>query len=251
MRTAIKTALAAAACLAAFASSTNASAQQADVALVYRLLQDGRMLVIPPSGGERPAHLGDRLRNNDVVATSANTRAALRFTDDGSILRVNPNARLRVTSGDERGVVVRTLNLEFGEVWAQVTHRDNMHLRISTPAGVAAVKGTQFVVQVDQSTGAATVITLDGVVEFFNDAGRVDIPAGQKTTVASRTEAPRAAPATAQELRQAETVSGGEGGGQQQGEWIEVQLRDANGQARSLMLRVPTEAVRERLEVRP
>jgi hypothetical protein len=249
MRNATKiAALAAAACLAAFASS-DASAQQTDVALVYRLLQDGQMLVIPTSGAQRPARLGDRLRNNDIVATSPSTRAALRFTDDGSILRLNPGARLRLTSGDERGVVVRTLQLEFGEVWAQVTHRDNMHLRISTPAGVAAVKGTQFVVRVDDN--GTTVITLDGVVEFFNDAGRVDLPAGQKVTVASRAEAPRAQPATAQELRQAETVSGGEGGGPQQGEWIEVQLRDASGQARSLLLRVPGEAVRERLEVRP
>src|SRR3954449_11431200 len=86
-----------------------AQARQGNVALVYRLLQEGRMLVIPRGGQGGPAQIGQRLHNGDQLATSENTRAALRFTDDGSILRVNPSSRVRLTSGDERGVVVRTL----------------------------------------------------------------------------------------------------------------------------------------------
>ena len=133
-----------------FAGAGDAGAQQADVALVYRLLQDGQMVVMPATGPERRAQVGDRLRDRDLLATSANTRAALRFTDDGSILRLNPSSRVRLTSGDERGVVVRTLQLEFGELWARVAHHDGTTLRVQTPAGVAAVKGTEFVVKVDE-----------------------------------------------------------------------------------------------------
>jgi hypothetical protein len=225
-----------------------AHAQQADVALVYRLLQDGRMVVVPASGPERQAAIGDRLRNRDVVATSANTRAALRFTDDGSILRLNPSSRVRLTSGDERGVVVRTLQLEFGELWARVSRHDGTTLRVQTPAGVAAVKGTEFVVRVDEK-GVTTVLTLEGVVEFFNPAGRVDVTAGSKVVVDSATRAPQPGPATAADLRGAEAVRGEEGG-EVRGTWIEVQLRNASGQTRTLMLRVPEGAVRE-LEGRP
>lgn len=231
------------------ALSTQAGAQQADVALVYRLLQDGQMVVTPASGTERIAHIGDRLRNRDLVATSPNTRAALRFTDDGSVLRVNPNSQVRLTSGDERGVVVRTLVLEFGEVWARVAKHDGTTLRVSTPAGVAAVKGTEFVVRVD-SLGVTTVLTLEGVVEFFNPSGRTDLTAGSKVTVDSAGQAPRAVPATAEELRGAEGVRGDEPG-DVRGTWVEVQLRDANGQTRTLMLRLPADALRERLERRP
>jgi hypothetical protein len=230
-------------------TAETASAQQADVALVYRLLQDGQMVVIPAGGAERRAQIGDRLRNRDLVATSANTRAALRFTDDGSVLRVNPSSRVRLTSGDERGVVVRTLELEFGEVWARVTRHDGTTLRVSTPAGVAAVKGTEFVVRVDEH-GVTTVLTLEGVVEFFNPAGRVDLPAGSKVAVDSAGQAPRAVPATAEELRSAEGVRGEEGG-DVRGTWVEVQLRDASGQTKTLMLRLPADALRERLERRP
>lgn len=241
-------ALALAAAMGAMMSAAPARAQQADVALVYRLLQESRMLVNPATA-PRVAQLGDRLRNGDEVFTSANTRAALRFTDDGSILRLNPSARLRLTSGDERGVVVRTLQMEFGEVWVRVARHQGTTLRVQTPAGVAAVKGTEFVVRVDSATRATTVITLEGVVEFFNPSGRVDLPAGRKVTVASGGQAPRAEAATPQDVRGAEGVRGDEPGGEP-GEWIQVQLQNASGQTRTLMLRVPAGALRER-EGRP
>lgn len=227
-----------------------ARAQGADVALVYRLLQDGQMVVIPAAGPQRRAQLGDRLRDRDVVATSANTRAALRFVDDGSILRINPGSQVRLTSGDERGTVVRTLELEFGEVWARVTRREGAQFRIQTPAGVAAVKGTEFVVRVDSA--GATVVTLEGVVEFFNAVGRTDVSAGQRASAASPSDAPRAAPASEEELRAAGGVGGGEDGASSTaGTWIQVQLQDADGRVRTLMLQVPADALRGRVQGAP
>lgn len=223
--------------------------QGQDVALVYRLLQDGQMLIIPATGPQRPAQLGDRLRHRDAVATSPTTRAALRFVDDGSILRINPNSQVRLTTGDERGALVRTLELEFGEVWARVTRRDGAHFRIQTPAGVAAVKGTEFVVRVDSA--GVTVITLEGVVEFFNDAGRTDVSAGQRASASSRSDAPEAGAASPEELRAADGVGGGEGGGGTEGTWIEVQLQDADGRVRTLMLQVPADALRGRVQGAP
>jgi hypothetical protein len=233
-----------------------AQGQQTEVAVVYRLLQDGQMMVMRAGGPQHLAQLGDRLRHRDTVATSATTRAALRFVNDGSILRINPNSRVQLTTGDQRGAVVRTLELEFGEVWARVTRREGAQFRIQTPAGVAAVKGTEFVVRVD-STGV-TVITLEGVVEFFNDAGRTDVTAGQKASAATRTDVPRDAPATPEELRRAGEVGGGDGGeaggadgAAPAGTWIEVQLQDADGRMRTLMLQVPAEALRGRVQGAP
>lgn len=241
-------ALALAGC-AAMGTATAASAQQQDVALVYRLLQAQRMVVTPASGGDgHAARVGERLRNGDMVSTSEDTRAALRFTDDGSVLRVNPSSRVRIASAAEGGVIVRTLQLEFGELWTRVNRRQGTTLRVQTPAGVAAVKGTEFVVRVD-SNGVTTVITLEGVVEFFNRSGRTDISAGNKVTVDSAS-APRAQPATPGELRQGEGARGDEPG-TPAGTWVEVQMRDASGQTRTLMLRLPADAVRRRLEGRP
>ena len=226
-----------------------AQGQQAEVALVYRLLQDGQMVVIPATGPERRAQLGDRLRHRDAVATSANTRAALRFVDDGSILRINPNSQVRLTTGDERGALVRTLELEFGEVWARVNRRDGAEFRVQTPAGVAAVKGTEFVVRVDSA--GATVITLEGVVEFFNEAGRTDVTAGRRASASSASDAPQAAPASPEELRQADEVGGEDGASSSAATWVEVQLQDADGRTRTLMLQVPADALRGRVQGAP
>ena len=241
---------AAAAMLVVGAVPASARAQQAEVALVYRLLQEGQMVVIPAGGPERRAQLGDRLRNRDVVATSANTRAALRFTDDGSILRINPGSQVRLTSGDERGTVVRTLQLEFGEVWARVNRRNGTEFRIQTPAGVAAVKGTEFLVRID-SAGGTTIITLEGVVEFFNQAGRTDVGAGQRASAGSQADAPEAGTATREELRRAEEAGGEDGGDAGRATWVEVQLQHADGRVRTLMMQVPADALRGRVQGTP
>ena len=231
-------------------SAGRASAQQADVALVYRLLQGGQMDVTR-GGAAHTAQVGERLKNADQLQTHANTRAAIRFTDDGSILRLNPNSTVTLSSGRQDGRLQRTVRLEFGEVLVRAQRGQPRHLQVQTSAGVAAVKGTEFVVRVDSS--GVTVITLEGVVEFFNQGGTVDIPAGRKTVTTSSSQAPRVEVATPQELQQAQGAAGDEGarGGTVQGTWIEVQLRDATGQTRTLMLQLPADAVRERLEGRP
>lgn len=226
----------------------SAGAQQTEVAIVYRLLEGRQMRVFQAANDTgHLAQIGERLRDRYKLETSRDTRAALRFTDDGSVLRVNPSSQVTLTSSNEQGAVVRTLTLEFGEVWARVNRRDGTRLRVSTPAGVAAVKGTEFLVR--YRDGVATVITLEGVVEFFNQGGRVDVTAGQKVTADSAT-APRPQPATREELRET-AGAGGEDGGAVQGTWMEVQLRDASGQTRSLMLQLPADAVRQRVEGRP
>lgn len=241
---------AAAAMLVLGAVPGRALAQQVEVALVYRLLQEGQMVINPAAGGERRAQLGDRLRNRDVVATSANTRAALRFTDDGSILRINPGSQVRLTTGDERGAVVRTLQLEFGEVWARVNRRNGSEFRIQTPAGVAAVKGTEFLVRID-SAGGTTVITLEGVVEFFNQAGRTDVAAGQRASAGSQSDAPEAGRATRDELRRAEEAGGEDAADAGRATWVEVQLQHADGRVRTLMMQVPADALRGRVQGTP
>jgi hypothetical protein len=55
---------------------------------------------------------------------------------------------------------------------------------VQTPSGVAAVKGTVFVVRVD-AQGNTTVLTFEGAVDFFNDAGLVSVERGRKVSAAS------------------------------------------------------------------
>lgn len=162
-----------------------AAAQDAgSVALVHKLLLDQQMVVQKQAGAPLVASLGQRLVSGDLVITSANTRAAIRFTDDGSLIRLNPGSRLQVRSEGDRGAQTKTLELEFGELWARVSPQNGRSFQVQTPSGVAAVKGTEFVVRVD-ANGVTTVLTFEGAVDFFNGAGTVSVEAGRQTTAAN------------------------------------------------------------------
>jgi hypothetical protein len=236
--------------LIALAAPATAAAQQPDIALVYRLMLDGRAVITPAKAGvNHSAALGERLRGGDIVLTSENTRAAIRFTDDGSILRLNPSSKLQVRAEGDRNAITKTLNLEFGELWSKVNHKDGSQYRIQTPAGVAAVKGTEFIIRVG-ADGATTVITLEGVVEFFNGAGRTDVSAGRKTTVNNANQAPVAVATKPEDVKSSEALIKDEGSSQGDNESVEIEiiLQNADGQARSVILVVPRRALKSVLE---
>lgn len=220
---------------AALALPSATAAQQTDVALVHRLLLDRQMAVIPPNAPPTEAELGQRLNHGDVVATSPNTRAAIRFTDDGSLVRLNPNSQLQVRAEGDRGALSKTLELEFGELWARVT-RQQGEFQVRTPTGVAAVKGTEFVVRV-LADGSATVITLEGVLDFFNDAGTVEVPAGRRATVAAANVLPEVEEVQREELEELGQLI--EEAAVEDVIRIEIPLQNAQGQVRTVILEVP------------
>lgn len=232
--------------IAALAAPPSAKAQQGDVALVYRLMLDGRAIVSPTGGAQHVAQLGERLKGGDVVLTSDNTRAAIRFADDGSILRLNPSSRMEVRTEGSRNAIVKTLNLEFGELWTKVNRRDGSQYRVQTPAGVAAVKGTEFIVRVGEN-GETTVITLEGIVEFFNRAGTTEVRAGRRTSVVNQDQAPVAVATKDEDVEPYKELireEGSQGGSDEETVEIEVVLQNADGQSRSVIMVVPRKALK-------
>lgn len=193
-----------------------------ELALVYqlRLADGGRGLVAERAGVEEvvPLDLGDLLNDGDNAYTLEGTRAAIQFADDASLVRMNENTELRIRAeGEDRGSLRRIIELEGGELWARITGGTGRETQIRTPSGVAAVRGTDFIVRYDRETGELTVITLEGLLEFFNDAGSVEIPAGRKVGVGASDEPPEVVPMEEGDLDstrallddQAETESGG------------------------------------------
>lgn len=213
---------------------------QTDVALVYRLMLDQRMVVTQGAAVDT-AVLGRRLHSQDVVFTSENTRAAIRFTDDGSLLRLNPNSQLQIQAEGDRGALVRTIELEFGELWTRVTRREGSEFRVQTPAGVAAVKGTEFLVRVSPD-GSTLVLTLEGVVEFSNQAGVVDITAGNIVVVQSSDDPPAPRRATNAELEPFGTLL--DDADADEPATIEVTLQHPDGRVRTVVLEVPRRELR-------
>lgn len=210
--------------------------EEEDLAFVHRLLLDGEAVVERAGEGVARATLGERLQSGNLVATSPNTRAAIRFTDDGSLVRMNPNSRLQVTSEGDRGALAKTLELEFGELWARVTDQGEGSFQVQTPSGVAAVVGTELVVRVDED-GTTTVLTLEGAVNFFNEGGTVEIPAGSRAVATSEDAAAEVGGIEDEEREALEGLIEDEA--DEDVVRVEVPLQNARGMVRTLILELP------------
>ena len=230
--TAIHRTAPAAAALALLAPAA-ASAQDNNVALVHRLLLDQQAVVVQ-DGQDQVAQLGQRLVSGDQVITSQNTRAAIRFTDDGSLVRLNPNARLVVRTEGDRSALAKTLELEFGELWARVTEQRGT-FQVETPSGVAAIKGTEFIVRVD-AQGITTVLTLDGALDFFNGAGTVEITGGRRAQAANANALAQVAEIEDAELEELEELMGEEVGDVVR---VEIPVQNEQGVVKTIVIELP------------
>ncbi len=215
---------------------------QNNVAIVYRLLDEQQMAITDIQSAVRAGTIGALLNHGDLLTTNAETRAAVRFTDDGSILRMNPNTDLQIRAEGERTAMRKTLQVDFGELWARIQKQpEGAGYRIETPTAVAAVKGTEFFVRVDET--GTTIITTDGVIEFFNDVGTVEIPAGFTGSAgASATAAPNMASTKPDEIASFGGIAEGEGPGVGTGVptvEIAIPYTDAAGNQKTMIIRVP------------
>jgi len=221
--------------------SATAAAQQQNIAIVYRLLRQQQLLVTDLGGTDYQAELGRTLNHGDDLFTGRDTQAAIRFTDDGSIMRMNPSTQMQIRAEGERAALRKTLQIEVGELWARVNRNEGAEYRIETPTAVAAVKGTEFYVRVTED-GTTTIITLEGALDFFNDVGAVEIPAGFTGSSVSTSEAPTVGKTTSEGLASFTSVGASEEGGavgEEEMVEIEIEFMDENGNRKVMVITVP------------
>lgn len=205
----------------AFAQSQNAK----DIAVVLK--SSGQVRVTrAQSGATENAARGTRLHSGNVLRTGTDAAAAVIFTDDKSILKVRENSKVNIAGKREEEGILKTIKMEFGQLWAKVTRSENS-FKIETPSGVAAVKGTQFYCILD-GKGNMIIFCLEGAVEIFNKLGRALVNAGQ-TGIIGENNPPVTRPSAPGEV----PTWGDEG---ERNEKIEIELQDANGQKKKLIL---------------
>jgi len=207
-------------------------APEKDIALVLKTT--GQVQINNSSNGAwQNALRGMRLNAGSQVRTGEQSLAAIVFTDDKSLLKVRSNSKVMINGRREEESsssrrIIKTIAMEFGELWAKVT-KSNSPFRIETPSGVAAVKGTVFYGVIDGS-GKFHIICLDGAVELINKLGSVLVQAGQ-TGISSPNTTPESHATTPNEL-----PNWANDGGQGNGE-IEIEFENENGEKKKLKIR--------------
>lgn len=130
-----------------------------------------------------PAELYQCLNVGDRVRTGEDGKTAIKYAA-GVQMRANANTTL-TTSVDPEGESEDpdSIDMEIGELFTEMDKEiaaEGTTFKVNTPAGVVAVRGTEFNVAVD-AEGKAKVNVLDGVVAVFNELGEVLAEAGKAT----------------------------------------------------------------------
>lgn len=153
-----------------FVSLINISAHAADRAVLVS--QEGRVDVrVSNAGNFTAATTNQKLVSGDVIRTGLDGKAAMQLYG-GGIIRLSPNSvfTLESTAGTEAA------KISAGKAFFFSREAQRFPI-IKTPAISAAVRGTEFAVEV---TGdLSSVIVLDGAVNVSNSKGEVSLGANE------------------------------------------------------------------------
>lgn len=175
----------------------------ADAAAGRFLFVSGPAQIIAANGHARDAHRGDSFDQGETIATAAHTIAQLRM-EDGNMISVRPNTRLRIDQfsyhGHPQASDRNYIRLTKGAFRSITGAIGKDHYRITTPDATIGIRGTDHVAMYVPAGSSATIPagTYDkvntGRTFLATPHGMIEIAPNQAGYVASATAAPRLLP---------------------------------------------------------
>jgi hypothetical protein len=185
-------------------SATSESALQPGYILLMEVIGDVKILNAENPNGV-PPQTGANLAVGDTIVTGAGSKVGLAFSN-GSLFEVTENSKFSVQEylqepwkfsveewkalESEPTKSQTKAFLDYGELVVKVRKLDaNSSMQVSTPLGVAGIRGTTFKVRVvrnaDGSPKSATVMVTEGRVAFTPQGGGepASITPGNSVTV--------------------------------------------------------------------
>ncbi|MBW8011355.1 MAG: LysM peptidoglycan-binding domain-containing protein [Chloroflexi bacterium] len=130
---------------------------------------------------------GQEIEVNHQVLTLEDGRARVNLSN-GTIIRVGPLSVFTLKDMEiSAGGPFARFNLEVGKLWVIL---NGGSVDVETPAGLASVRGSYMSVQIDPITKEAIITCLEGNCQIGNEAGTVNLIAGQKVSVMNLQSAP-------------------------------------------------------------
>ncbi|MCK5520452.1 MAG: FecR domain-containing protein [Candidatus Marinimicrobia bacterium] len=132
--------------------------------------------------------MGIVLEAGDAIKTGADGFIVMVFLDDKSQIKLYENCTLELDGVRQNNGLSKNINMGFGKLKAEVSRQlGGAEFKIATPTSVASVKGTEFWVISDESTGDQ-VIGLSGLVELLNSVSGQSVMVGSNQTGTSLPE---------------------------------------------------------------
>ena len=131
----------------------------------------GVVQIEQPNTPIKVAKVGDELTIGTIVTALAKSTATLQFAD-GATLVLEPESQVemdRLSHHETTGMVDTRVNLNSGAIKTHVPKRDpHSQFEVNTPSAIAAVRGTEFRVSVDNKTTRNEVY--ESAIEVSNSA---------------------------------------------------------------------------------
>lgn len=137
-------------------------------------------------GSYRRMKVNQMVHEGDIVKTEKGERVGIAFVG-GAELRINENSEFEIQSGG--GAKPVSVKTRLGDVWTRLIGKHS-GIQIRTPAAVAAVRGTECDVNVNERVD---VKVYEGHVDLENEKGTTSLRAGQQASVGGVGQAPGAA----------------------------------------------------------
>lgn len=120
-----------------------------------------------------PAKNAQGLNQGSFVRTGQASKMGILFVDETQI-RLNQNSVLQIKEVGQGKDSSTRLTLSSGRAWSQTKRAPGSSLYFDTPAATAAIRGTDWDIEVDEK-GATLMTVLSGTVEFYNDLGSLTL----------------------------------------------------------------------------
>ena len=178
----------AAAVLVAPASAQDSGSEHWDARLTA---VTGEVVVHPAGGGDEVSGEADMpLEEGDRIVTSADSTAEVAL-DGGSLITLDANSDFTLENTQKSASIFA---LTLGSLLAKIQKLGSQSLRVRTPTSVAAVRGTEFGVDVEGEQSHVGVFD-EGRVEVQGQSGGATVLTSNEETSVARGQAPmRAGP---------------------------------------------------------
>lgn len=154
----------------------------------------GEATLVSASGGRSALSKGDAVDSGDTVSTERG-RVQIRFTDGGRV-SLQPRTTFKIddynfdgsNDGSERGFF-SLVRGGFRTITGAIGRRDKSRYRVKTPVATIGIRGTEYLLVLDESGAVITVG--DGAIAVVNEAGEVVLSNGQTGRVVNQSTLPR------------------------------------------------------------
>ena len=137
-------------------------------------------------GAEASAEAGMPLEEGDQVVVSADSSAEVAL-DGGNLITVRENSEFKI---EKTAKADASFFLQVGSLLAKIQKLGERRLRVRTPTAVAAVRGTEFGVEIDGENSHVGVFDEGKVAVSAGDAGEEEILISNQETSVVKGQAP-------------------------------------------------------------